>query len=118
MLRAGGSYEWERSDPSSGRIVKTKLLSVQLLYNPPPACGGSPLPRNVGLNLSAYAVFQWQSTVTLGWRRDEGVPPYRGGVTPNKNLSCSNEIPTGGRGTPLPRLIKTNNPYTYSRNAQ
>ena len=63
-------------------------------------------------------------------RRDEGVPPYRGGVTPAKNLSYTGKIPvgrtmasapttlypskcghrrlaiggspTGGRGTPLP----------------
>ncbi len=36
------------------------------------------------------------------WRRDEGVPPYRSGVTPAKSLAYTNKILTGGRGTPLP----------------
>ena len=38
------------------------------------------------------------STVTQGWRRGEGAPPYRGGFTPVKVSLYSNGIPSGGRG--------------------
>ena len=49
------------------------------------------------------------STVPQGWRRDEGVPPYRNGVTPAKDLSFTNNLPAGGRGRPpLPRFNKRN----------
>ena len=43
------------------------------------------------------------STVPQGWRRGEGVPPYRSGFTPAKVSLYSNGIPLGGRGrSPLP----------------
>ena len=86
------------SETKNGRIVITKLLFVQQLYNPPPTCGGSPLPRNVGLIMSAIAdilgctvpplsyslprdlsttlEMTKLSTVSQGWRADEGVRPY------------------------------------------
>ena len=39
-------------------------------------------------------------------RRDEGVPPYRGDLTPAKVSLYSNGTPLGGRGTPLPRSVE------------
>ena len=110
------------SDPSSGRIVLQQLQFVQQLYNPPPDLRREP-PLHKGalirryreylkhtVQLRSYSLPPWsrlrprmtgQSTVPIGWRRDEGVPalPKRN-ITPAKNLSYSNEIPLGGRGRP------------------
>ena len=43
-------------------------------------------------------------SVLLGWRADEGVPPYRNDLTPAKVSLYSNDIPLGGRRTSLPVL--------------
>ena len=45
-------------------------------------------------------------TVPQGWRRDEGVPPYRNGKRHSKRVLARGVIPAGGRGTPLPILPK------------
>ena len=61
------------SDLSVGRIVITQLLFVQLRYNPPPACGGSPLCTK-GPYYDRFADF----------RADEGVRPYKSLETTTK----------------------------------
>ena len=52
-------------------------------------------------------------------RRDEGVPPYRGDITPAKDLSYTSKLPTGGRGRPpLPALtivtVVTRQPHYFN----
>ena len=52
-------------------------------------------------------------------RADEGVRPYRSGVTPAKDLSYTSKLPTGGRGRPpLPALtivtVVTRQPHYHN----
>ena len=72
-----------------------------------------PLPRD----LSATLEMTGRNTVTQGWRRDEGVPPYRGGVTPAKNLSYTDKIPCGRTGVSAP-TCSTESKYSRSRHAR
>ena len=59
------------------------------------------------------------NTVPLGRRRDEGVPPYRSGVTPAKNSSYTGKTPAGGRGRPpLPIKFKLPSFVTWAANAR
>ena len=42
VLRAGGSCEWEHSDPSNGRIVKPSCNSYSFVTIPHPPAVGAP----------------------------------------------------------------------------
>ena len=69
-----------------------------------PTAARRSLPRDLSTALEMTEL----NTVPQGWRRDEGVPPYRGGFTPAKVSLYSNGIPSGGRGRPpLPLSIES-----------
>ena len=55
------------------------------------------------------------TTCTFGWRRDEGVPPYRNGKRHSKRVLTRGVIPAGGRESPLPKRKTTFQTSTCSR---
>ena len=57
------------------------------------------------------------TSCSLGLRRGEGAPPYRGDITPAKDLSYTNKLPAGGRGRP-PLLRSIESKYGGSRLAR
>ncbi len=97
-------FRWDRI--RSREILTTTLRMTRL--NTVPKRSNS-LPRDLSTTLEMTRL----RSVSQGWRRDEGVPPYRSGFTPVKVSLYSNSIPLGGRGTPLPRLDATNREARY-----
>ena len=68
--------------------------------------GCVPVVRDFSTAASPSLEMTRLSTVPQGWRRDEGVPPYRNGKRHSKRVLARGVIPAGGRGTPLPILPK------------